>query len=105
VIFFGWGKKSLPLGELGDKPCGRCGLIRPFRAFVNYSYFRLYFIFGMVTTKKYVAACTICGQGVEIDKQEAQSAFPQNPIPIMQRWGLAIFGMGLITVVAALNFR
>ena len=92
----------MPLGEAGMKSCNRCGDFRPFRAGLSYRYFRLYFIFGVITKKTYFIACNVCGQAMLLDKQQVESALVKNPAPFMDRWGLAIFGLGVVTVVAAL---
>jgi hypothetical protein len=102
MIFYGWGRKSVPLVELGTATCSKCNDTRPFRVFLSYSYMHLYWIFGAVLGRKYMAACTVCGQGFLLNKKQAKQTVGTNapivqgnPIPFMQRWGLA-------TLVAAL---
>jgi hypothetical protein len=100
MIFFGWGRKAIPLAEMGTYSCPRCGLARPFRAVLSYSYFRLYWIFGMVTGRRYLCACTICGQGTLIERTQIPNAPPSDPIPFMQQWGLFLF-LGAIALLVA----
>jgi hypothetical protein len=101
MIFVGWGNKAIPLVEMGTYSCPRCGLARPFRAVLTYSYFRLYWIFGMVTGRRYLCACTICGQGSVIDRSQIPFVPEHDPIPFMQQWGLALF-LGAIALVVAI---
>jgi hypothetical protein len=100
MIFFGWGRKAIPLAEMGTYSCPRCGLPRPFRAVLSYNYFRLYWIFGMVTSRRYLCACTICGQGSAIERSQIPNAPPSDPIPFMQQWGLFLF-LGAIALLIA----
>jgi hypothetical protein len=101
MIFFGWKTRAIPLAELGSQTCPRCGIARPFRAFLKYSNFHLYWIFGVVTSRKYLAACSVCSQGVVVDKSQLQLAPTANedPIPFMEKWGLGVF-VGAITLIA-----
>ncbi|MGA3048516.1 MAG: hypothetical protein ABSD67_17925 [Terracidiphilus sp.] len=103
MIFYGWKTKSIPLGELGTQSCARCGIARPFRAFLKYSNFHLYWIFGVVTSRKYLAACSVCSQGVIVDKNQLQLAPTANedPIPFMEKWGLGVFVAIIALVVSA----
>jgi hypothetical protein len=107
MIFFGWGRKAIPLADMGTYSCPRCGLARPFRAVLSYSYFRLYWIFGMVTGRRYLCACTICGQGTLIERSQIPNAPPSDPIPFMQQWGLFLFlgAIALLVVVAMVLTR
>jgi hypothetical protein len=98
MIFFGWGKKNIALGELGMNACQRCGMARPFRAILSYSYFRLYFIFGAVTKKRFVAACNICGHGALLEQDKIAPLLTGNPIPFMDRWGLGLL-VGSVTAI------
>jgi hypothetical protein len=101
MIFFGWGKKNLALGEMPAVNCKRCGDFRPFKAILNYSYFRLYFIFGVVTARKYIAACNVCGQGFLMDKDKVTQLMDKEPIPFLDRWGLGLL-VGSVTALALL---
>ncbi len=99
MIFYGWGRKVLPLAEIGHAPCQKCGETRPFRLLLNYTYMHLYWIFGLVLRRRYLVACSVCSQGFWIKKEEAKRTAPKDPIPFMQTWGLAILLLGIITVV------
>ena len=100
MILYGWGNRAIPLAEMGTYSCPRCGLARPFRAVLRYSYFRLYWIFGLVTGRRYLCACTICGQGSVIDRSQIPFVPEHDPIPFMQQWGLAVFLGAIVLLVA-----
>lgn len=106
MIFYGWGKRALPVMDLGTHHCAQCG-DRPFRIFLNYSYFNLYWIFGLVTRRRYIAACTNCSRGTMLDKKQVQPLFAPNPIkdpvPFMDKWGLAMLASAVVMffVIAA----
>lgn len=101
MIFYGWGKKTAALGELGDQSCPRCGGFRPFRAVLSYKYFHLYWIFGLVTGRKYIAACNGCGQGALLESSQVAHLNPDEKIPFMEKWGLGIF---LVLIAVILTF-
>jgi hypothetical protein len=70
---------------------------------LSYTYMHLYWIFGLVLRRKFIVACSVCKQGFYIDKKDARQAigdFTSNPIPFMQRWGLAVFVAGFALVLA-----
>lgn len=103
MIFYGWRRKAVALADLGVQSCARCGMSRPFRAFLSYKYFHLYWIFGTVYDKKYLAACTVCSQGGPLDKTLLGPAADTEPIPFMEKWGLGVLAAivaGVIAVIA-----
>jgi hypothetical protein len=103
MIFYGWGRKSVPLVGVGNTKCSKCCEVRPFRLFLSYNYMHLYWIFGAVLRRRYLVACSVCNQGFLVDKKDAMQAVPNvspNPIPFMQRWGLAVFAAGIAAIVA-----
>jgi len=72
---------------------------------LSYSYFKLYWIFGVVTGRRYLAACSICNQGTLIDKNQLPFSPTTVTIPFMDQWGLAILGgiLGLVIAAAMLK--
>jgi hypothetical protein len=103
MIFYGWGRKSVPLVGVGNTSCSKCCEVRPFRLFLSYNYMHLYWIFGAVLRRRYLVACSVCSQGFLVDKKDALQAVPNatpNPIPFMQRWGLAVFAAGIAVAIA-----
>jgi hypothetical protein len=102
MIFYGWGRKSVPLTNAGTALCSHCGDARPFQIFLNYTYMHLYWIFGAVLRRKYIVACSTCSHGFILDKKQARNAVPANtanPVPFMQRWGLAVFAAGIALII------
>jgi hypothetical protein len=103
MIFYGWGRKSIPLTDLGMQPCARCGAVRPFQALLSYRYFHLYWIFCTAFERKYLAVCTICRQGLAVDRSQLPLPPGDDPIPFMQKWGLGVLAViiaAIVTVVA-----
>lgn len=106
MIFFGWGRESLFLLQLQMHPCTRCGTARTFGVYLNYTYFHLFWIFGAVLSKKYIATCGACGQSILLTKEQLPFSPARNPIPFMRRWGLgilliAVFGIPFLTLSIA----
>jgi len=102
MIFYGWGRKSVPLAEIGAAQCSHCNQTRAFRLMLNYTYMHLYWIFGAVLRRRYIVACSACSHGFFIDKKRAREAVPapaSNPVPFMQRWGLAVLAAGIAVAV------
>lgn len=108
MIFYGWGKRALPLLDIGTYHCSQCG-DRPFRIFVNYSYFHLYWIFGFITGRRYIAACTNCSRGAMLEKKQVAPLFApkpiKDPIPFMERWGFAVLASAAIVFFIAATHR
>ncbi len=78
MIFYGWRKRVRPLLNIGTYHCSQCG-DRPFHIIVNYSYFHLYWIFGFITGRRYIAACTNCSRGVSVREEAGSTTFrPQT---------------------------
>jgi hypothetical protein len=102
MIFYGWGRKSVPLAEIGVAQCSHCNETRAFRVLLNYTYMHLYWIFGLVLRRRYIVACSTCNHGFFIDKRKLNEAVPMpasNPVPFMDRWGLAMLAIaGMLAV-------
>ncbi|MGA3346096.1 MAG: hypothetical protein ABSC76_14635 [Terracidiphilus sp.] len=100
MILYGWKTTTVPLAELGTLPCTRCGTSRPFHALLRYKEFHLYWIFGIVTSRKLLAACAVCNQGTAMEKQMLPPTVDQDPVPFMQKWGLGVF-LGIVALIIA----
>ena len=100
MIIYGWRRKTLSLGAMGAQPCAQCGFLRPFTMMLNYSYFCLYFIFGVITRRRYIAACNVCGRGAAMDKSQVKSVIRERSVPFMDKWGLAV----LMSAIVAITF-
>jgi hypothetical protein len=83
----------------------RCGLSRPFWTFLSYRYFHLYWIFGTVYNRKYLAAYTVCSQGTQIDKNQLGPAASEDPVPFMQKWGLGVFAVLIAGIIAVASIN
>ena len=103
MIFYGWGKKAVPVLDLGLGQCAQCGN-RPFRVILNYSYFNLYWVFGAVTRRRYIAACNNCSRGTLLDKIQVKPlldhAPKKDPVPFMDKWGLALLASAFVVFLA-----
>ncbi|MGD0095206.1 MAG: hypothetical protein ABSB60_01845 [Terracidiphilus sp.] len=54
----------------------------------------------MVTGRKLLAACTVCNQGISLEDHMLSPTVNRDPIPFMQKWGLAIF-VALVALLIA----
>jgi len=106
MIFYGWRKKTLFLADMPMQPCTLCNRAGSLQLFVKYSSVHLYWIFGVITSRKYLAACSSCRGGARVDKHEIEHVITSNPIPFMDRWGLAILGaLGCLAMALYLSQR
>ncbi len=93
-----WGTRAnvVHLGQDGIKPCPVCEKERKFNYILQYRYFHLYWLFGMVTHKEYLLLCEICNRGSKLDTATIEQQFSKSlPIPFMQQFGLVILGGGI----------
>jgi hypothetical protein len=100
MIVWGWGRRNVELGAAGTGACAACQKEQPFKLLLSYQFFRLYWLFGMVTSKQYLRLCTVCGKGQKVEAQQVEPNFKPLPIPFMQRYGLLTFGAVVLVVVA-----
>ena len=99
---FVWGSKGqeLDLGLLEERDCETCGKKQPFRIFLAYKTFHLYWIFKCVTGKNYFLGCEVCHHGGELDSRKVEMALGKLPsIPAWDRYGLAAFGVAVAMLV------
>ena len=98
MIFWQTGGDLINLGEIQKNECPVCEKERTFNFILSYRYFALYWIFGVLTKKKYMLCCDICERGVELETKKADNFINSldigNPIPFMRRCGLLV-GIGL----------
>ncbi|HZU28193.1 MAG TPA: hypothetical protein VFA04_21870 [Bryobacteraceae bacterium] len=97
MIIWGWQRRLIDLGGHETRFCPRCAQEHLFRYALQYTCFRLYFIFGVVTSKHDLLLCTFCGQGWRLKAGEGVPSVRPS-IPFMHRFGL----LGLVTAVAIL---
>ena len=99
MIVWGYGGDVLNLGTLETRSCPTCEKDRPFNVFLQYRYWGLYWVFNVVTQKKYSLLCQVCQRGWELDKGKMPDALMKAPIPFMRQFGLLL----LIAIVAGLG--
>ncbi len=83
------------LGQRETHWCAQCGQQRRFELLLIYKCWCLYWIFGVVTSRKYLKRCSACGSGWELDAKKV-APFVQPAIPFMQRFGL----LSLVAAIA-----
>jgi len=99
MLIWGSGGKQVDLGVLEQRECGTCEKSRPFKLTLIYKYFHLYWIFKCVTEKKYWLMCEICSRGWELDRKKVEENLTKSPIPISDRYGLAVFGLLIAAII------
>jgi len=107
MIIWSTGGDLINLGGQQAKPCATCGQERQFSLLLQYRFFALYYLFGVVTQKKYLLLCNICSRGWEMDDAKALEAqLTKSPIPFMKRYGLLVLAgiiVFFILVMSATN--
>jgi hypothetical protein len=99
MIVWGSGGDAIKLGVLETRRCDTCEKERPFDLTLQYRYWALYWIFGMVTKKQYLLACDVCGRGRELEPSKIDPRFAAVPIPFMRRYGLLVLGAVVAGVI------
>jgi hypothetical protein len=89
MIVWGNGGDLVDLAHEQVQACATCGQNRPFKVFLKYRYFHLYWVFGAITERNHLQLCDICRRGTEIPKEQL-SLFNVQAIqlPFMRRFGL-----------------
>jgi hypothetical protein len=100
MIIFGTRGDTKELADLGMRSCPICQADRPFKTVVSYRYFHIWFLFGMVTSQKFIEMCTICRRGREITSENARNLVSSSPIPFMHRFGLLILIVAVVGLIA-----
>ena len=93
MIIWGSGSDAVGLGYTETHPCATCEKDRPFNLLLQYRYFHLYWLFGMVTEKKYLLVCEVCRRGWELEKEKVGPVLQEVRIPFMRRYGLAVLAL------------
>ena len=109
MIVFGSGGETLNLGVIESKHCETCDKVQPFVVMVQYRYCGVYWIFNVVTERKYVIVCDACRRGVAITGKALAPCFRTARIPFMRRYGLAtlmgaVLGVPLVFAVLGALF-
>jgi len=98
MIVWSLQRRSINLGRPETHSCANCGSQRPFSVLFHYRCFRLYWLFGVVTSKRYVKQCAFCGAAWQVDPKNVAARFP---IPFMQRFGLVTLVTAVIVAIVA----
>lgn len=97
MIIYSWGRDSVDLGLTSERyHCNECDEERPFRLYLQYRYWGLFWIFCFTTHRKYTKVCTYCQNGWELPAAEIEPSLESVPIPFMRRYGLAVFGAAVL---------
>ena len=102
MIFYRVRENSLPLAELGLRPCPHCGTWNEFRAHLKYTYIHPYWAFGAVVKRKYIIACDHCDRGSLVRRDEIPAALESDPIPFLHRWGFPLMLLAILGAIAAI---
>ena len=102
MIAWGSDGRLLSLGRLDERECANCGRVQPFQLSLTYKFFHLYWIFRLVTKKKYWLSCVVCEQGWEIESDKVESAMGKPPIPFWDKYGLVVVGVLVVGLVYVL---
>ena len=102
MIFYGVRENSIPLAELGSRPCPHCGTWNEFRAHLKYTYIHLYWAFGAVVNRKYIIACDHCDRGNIVRRDEIPFPLGEDPIPLLHRWGFVVMLLATLGIITAL---
>jgi len=106
MIFYGWRKKTLFLADMPMHACTGCNTPGMLQLFVNYTSVHLYWIFGVVTNRKYIVQCSACRKNSIVNKRDVATLITNNPVPFMHRWGLAVFaGLAAIAIAVYTSAR
>ena len=93
------GGDTINLGTVEERNCNTCEKQRPFDLILQYRYWGFFWIFNMVTEKKYLLHCDVCHRGWQLDTQETEETLETSPIPFMRRYGLLIYAAVVIGVI------
>ena len=101
-VWVGGGFARVPIGEYGTRACPACRQDCAFTLILEYCYIHLYFIFGMVTRRKFLEVCKCCGNAWPVPRGEIPSMrlVERKLVPFMRRWGLLIL---LLLIIAGLG--
>jgi hypothetical protein len=106
MIFYGWRKNTLFVNDMPMHACTGCNTPGMLQLFVNYTSVHLYWIFGVVTNRKYIVQCSACRNGTVVKKHDVAAIITNDPVPFMHRWGLAVFaGLAVVAIAIFSNTR
>jgi hypothetical protein len=91
MIIFGAKPDRIQLGDAGTQVCPICRETTEHSYVLGYRYFHLYYIFGVVTERRYACLCRRCNNGAAVERKDLPSQFAHtDPIPFLRRYGLLV---------------
>jgi hypothetical protein len=101
MLIYGVRERSILLAELGQRSCAHCGDWREFTAQLHYTFMHVYWVFGAVLHREYLAVCDRCDRGVVVERDQIAHMIDQDPIPLVHRWGFGIVLPATLAAIAA----
>lgn len=98
MIIWGIADAAVNLGRAETNKCLTCQQTRSFSLLLQYEYFHVFWLFGLVTKKKYFLACDACQRGWELDKKKVEARLTGSAIPFMRRFGLLLLPVLFVLV-------
>lgn len=92
--------QEIDLGPVHPQDCEVCQCEQPFRLRLNYTYERMYVIFGNVRSKSYFLVCEECATPHRVSTADALKLgrLSREPIPFMHRYGCLLLAVMLVLV-------
>lgn len=103
MIIWGSRGKGMDLGQHSTQHCPLCERDRPFHVVLPYHYWHLCWVFCVMTKKRYLLRCAVCGHGVEMKAADVEKSLGKHPIPFMHRMGMAVAVAAVLLVVLVNN--
>jgi hypothetical protein len=92
-LIWGRGREVVPIRDAGTRICRVCREDRRVGLLLRYDYAHFFFVFGLVTRKRFLLACQQCGNSWVIPTVEVPDAkaVARKAVPFLRRWGLLLF--------------
>ena len=106
-MFIVWGRgggRSV-MGELAEDKCEACGEKVARTAFVDFTYWHIWYLFSFLTGRRYQTACNACGAVAPYDKTEAKLRFQRDNIPFLRKngWAVCVSLLALLFIFGAVS--
>jgi len=98
MIIWNSGGEVMNLGAMDRRRCDTCEATQPFSIVLQYRYWALYWIFSLVTEKRFLLVCDVCHRGSEIEAAAIEQLLAADPIPFMRRFGVLVLA-GVVVVL------
>ena len=97
-MVIGWRTKLVNLPKAEFYRCHNCAQDQSFHIVLQYTYWHLYWLFGVVTRKRYMMLCDICRRGWDLEANKVEPFLDEPIIPFMNRYGLAALFLASLVV-------